>query len=813
MADIDTTFTEDDSLTIPEVLPLLPVRDIVIFPYMIVPLFVGREKSIKAVDEALSKDRLIFLTTQKDISKEEPEAEDLYTFGTVGMIMRMLKLPDGRVKVLVQGLSRAKINTFLQTKPYFSVDNTKVKFEQTKDVSIETEALMRNVRDLLEKLSSLGKVVFPEIMMVLENVKDPGRLADLVAANLGLEPDEAQAVLEIIDPLKRLDKVNELLTKELQLSQMQAKIQTQAKEEMDKSQREYYLREQLKAIKSELGEYDESGDEFEEFREKIKKAKMPEESEKEALKQLDKLEMMHPDAAEASIIRTYLEWLVDLPWSKHTKDNIDLVKAKEILDEDHYDLEKVKERILEYLAVRKLKKKTKGPILCFLGPPGVGKTSLGKSIAKSMGREFVRVSFGGIKDEAEIRGHRRTYVGAMPGRIIQGMKQAGSTNPVFMMDEIDKIGMDFRGDPSAALLEVLDPEQNDSFSDHYLNVPFDLSKVMFVMTANQIDPIPGPLKDRMEIITLPGYTEEEKIVIARKYILPRQIEENGLNDKLIAIPDETLRKAISEYTREAGLRNLEREVAKMCRKVAKNVASGAKNLTTVEPDKLSDYLGTPRFLPDTEKEADAVGLATGLAWTPVGGEILHVEATIMNGKGALILTGHLGDVMKESAQAAFSYIRSNANTLGLATDFYKTVDLHIHVPAGAIPKDGPSAGITIASALISALTKKKISKDVAMTGELTLRGRVLPIGGLKEKCLAAMRSNIKKVLIPDRNKKDLDDIPDEVKQKMKLVLVSNMDEVVSHIFKNEDIKKKAAQRKKPAKKSGKTASGIAGEEV
>lgn len=784
MAEIDQNFKDEDQLTIPEVLPLLPVRDIVVFPYMIVPLFVGRDRSISAVDAALAKDRLIFMTTQKDITKEDPEAEDLYTFGTVGMIMRMLKLPDGRVKILVQGIARAKINTFIQTKPSFSVNVTKVEFTQTEDVSIETEALMRNVRDLLEKLSSLGKMVFPEMMMVLENVSDPGRLADLVAANLGLEAEEAQGVLETLNPLERLEKVNELLTKELQLSQMQAKIQTQAKEEMDKSQREYYLREQLKAIKTELGDIEEASDEFEELLNNIKKANMPENAEKETIKQLDKLEMMHPDAAEASVIRTYIEWLIEIPWGKQTKDTIDLSKAKDILDNDHYGLDKIKERILEYLAVRKLKKTTKGPILCFIGPPGVGKTSLGKSIARAMGREFVRMSLGGIKDEAEIRGHRRTYVGAMPGRIIQGMKQAGSSNPVFMLDEIDKIGMDFRGDPSSALLEVLDPEQNNSFSDHYLNVPYDLSKVMFIMTANVSDSIPSPLKDRMEVITLPGYTEEEKVVITRKYLLPRQVEENGLNDKLIAMPDETLRKTIAEYTREAGLRNLEREVAKICRKVAKNVATGEKKLTTVKPEKLSDYLGTPVYLAETEKEADSIGLATGLAWTPVGGEILHIEASIMNGKGQLILTGHLGEVMKESAQAAFSYIRTKTKELGLKEDFYKTIDLHIHVPAGAIPKDGPSAGITIATALISALTKTKIDKNLAMTGELTLRGRILPIGGLKEKCLAAMRSNITKVLIPDRNKKDLDDIPVEVKKKLKIVLVSHMDEVIENVFNN-----------------------------
>ncbi|OGP23439.1 MAG: endopeptidase La [Deltaproteobacteria bacterium GWB2_55_19] len=784
---------EEEQLVIPEVLPLLPVRDVVIFPFMIVPLFVGRERSINAVDAALTKDRLIFTATQKDISKEDPDPEDLYTSGTVCMIMRMLKLPDGRVKILVQGLTRAQVTSFAQTKPSYTVNISKTKEAPAPAPTLEVEALMRNVKEQLEKLSTLGKVIFQEVMMVLDNITDPGRMADLVAANLGLKIEEAQAVLETLEPIKRLEKVNDFLVKELQVAQMQVKIQSQAKEEMDKTQREYYLREQMRAIKNELGDIEESSEDMEEFREKIRKAKMPSEVEKEAYKQADRLEMMHPDAAEAALIRTYLEWLVDLPWSKQTKDTIDIDKAKKVLDTDHYDLEKIKERILEYLAVRKLQAKTKGPILCFVGPPGVGKTSLGRSIAKAMGRGFVRISLGGIKDEAEIRGHRRTYVGALPGRIIQGIKQAGTNNPVFMMDEIDKIGMDFRGDPSSALLEVLDPEQNYAFSDHYLNLPFDLSKVMFITTANMADPIPEPLLDRMELINLPGYTEEEKLEIAKKYIVPRQVKEHGLTKKLLTIQDETLKLVISGYTHEAGLRNLEREVAALCRKVAKRVASGKTGLTAITPKVLQELLGIPKYLPEAEQETDEIGVATGLAWTPVGGEILHIEATIMNGKGQLTLTGHLGDVMKESAHAALSYARSRAKEFNLQPDFYKDLDLHIHVPSGAIPKDGPSAGITMATALISALTQRPINKDIAMTGEITLRGRVLPIGGIKEKCLAALRAKIRTIIIPERNKKDLEEIPKDIRKQLTFIPVKHMDEVLKAIFRG--MPKKAAPGK------------------
>ncbi|CAG1064870.1 ATP-dependent Lon protease [uncultured bacterium] len=793
---------EEEQLEIPDALPLLPVRDVVIFPFMIVPLFVGRERSINAVDSALTKDRLVFTATQKDITKEDPDPEDLYRTGTVCMIMRMLKLPDGRVKILVQGLSRAQIKDFTQTRPSYTVAIDKIKEPAVEPVPVEIEALMRNVREQLEKLASLGKVVFQEVMMVLDNIVDPGRMADLVAANLGLKIDEAQSVLETLDPIKRLEKVNDYLIKELQVAQMQVKIQSQAKEEMDKTQREYYLREQMRAIKNELGDMEEPSEELDEFRDKIKKSKMPPDVEKEAMKQVDRLEMMHPDAAEAALIRTYLEWLVDLPWAKQTKDQIDIEKARKVLDTDHYNLEKVKERILEYLAVRKLQPKTKGPILCFVGPPGVGKTSLGRSIAKAMGRNFVRISLGGIKDEAEIRGHRRTYVGALPGRIIQGIKQAGTNNPVFMMDEIDKIGMDFRGDPSSALLEVLDPEQNYAFSDHYLNLPFDLSKVMFITTANMADPIPEPLLDRMELINLPGYTEEEKLEIAKKFILPRQVKEHGLSKKLITMQDEAVKKIISQYTREAGLRNLEREIAAICRKVAKKVASGRTAITNVNPKVVQEFLGIPKFIAEAEQEVDEVGVATGLAWTPVGGEILYIEATIMNGKGQLTLTGHLGDVMKESAHAALSYARSRADLFKLKPDFYKDLDIHIHVPSGAIPKDGPSAGITMAASLISALTQTPVDKDVAMTGEITLRGRVLPIGGVKEKCLAALRAKITNIILPDRNRKDIEDIPKDIRKKLNFIFVKHMDDVLKVIFKKHKLPTPKPSSKVKSKATG-----------
>lgn len=769
---------ETKEVEIPDTLPVLPVRDIVIFPYMILPLFVGRDISIKAIDHALNTNRMVLLLAQRDLNVETPTTDDLYLMGTVCMIMRMLKLPDGRVKVLVQGLSKARVSEFVQQEPFFVAGIVKVTEEKPAEATIENEALIRSVKEQMDKAVALGKTVLPDVMVVIENIEDPGRLADLITANLGLKTDQAQEILEMSDPVKRLMRVGEILGREVQLLTIQQKIQTEARGEIDKTQREYFLREQLKAIQRELGDIDERAEEVREFRKKIDDAKMPEKVMKEAEKQLRRLEKMHPDSAEAGTIRTYLEWLTELPWSKSTEDQLDIHKAEKVLNEDHYDLEKVKERILEYLSVRKLKAKMKGPILCFIGPPGVGKTSLGRSISRSLGREFVRLSLGGVRDEAEIRGHRRTYVGALPGRIIQGMKQAGTNNPVFMLDEIDKIGSDFRGDPSSALLEVLDPEQNNSFADHYLAVPFDLSNVMFITTGNLTDTIPGPLRDRMEILYLSGYTEEEKLEIAKKYLIPKQLDEHGITTKILQIRDSAVRQIISHYTREAGVRNLEREIANLCRKVAKRVAEGQEEKFNVSAQNIHKYLGVPKYLPEEEMKVSEVGVATGLAWTEAGGDVIYVEAIMMKGKGNLTLTGQLGDVMKESAQAALSYIKSRAQSLGLNEESFSNADMHIHVPAGAIPKDGPSAGITMATSIASALTGRPVRKDIAMTGEVTLRGRVLPIGGLKEKTLAAKRMGIKTVIIPNRNKKDLDDLPKYVKEGMTFEIVETMDDVL-----------------------------------
>jgi ATP-dependent Lon protease len=640
-------------------------------------------------------------------------------------------------------------------------------------------------------------------MGVVEGIEDPGRLADLIASNIGLKTEQAQEILEIIDPIHRLKRVSEILGREIELLTVQQKIQSEARGEIDKTQREYYLREQLKAIQKELGDIDERAEEIKEFRKKVEDAKMPEKVLKEAEKQLKRLEKMHPDSAEAATVRTYLDWLVELPWDKSTTDNLDIKAAEKVLNEDHYDLEKVKERILEYLSVRKLKEKMKGPILCFIGPPGVGKTSLGRSIARALGREFARMSLGGMRDEAEIRGHRRTYVGALPGRIIQGIKTSGTNNPVFMLDEIDKIGMDFRGDPSSALLEVLDPEQNFSFVDHYLTVPFDLSKVMFITTGNLVDTIPSPLRDRMEIIYLSGYTTEEKLGIAKNYLIPKQLEEHGISKKILRITDPGLRNLISQYTREAGVRNLEREIANVCRKVAKKIAEGKDKMFVISSENIHRYLGVPKYLPEEEMEKDEVGVSTGLAWTETGGDIIYVEATPMKGKGHLTLTGQLGDVMKESAQAALSYIRSRSTTLGIKDDIFSKTDLHIHVPAGAIPKDGPSAGITMATAIASAITGRAVRKDIAMTGEVTLRGRVLPIGGLKEKTLAAKRMGIKKVIIPKRNRKDLEDIPKYIKKDMEFVFAETMDEVLKAALKknSQESKNTANSQKSQVKKT------------
>jgi ATP-dependent Lon protease len=785
----------EKEIEIPGNLPVLPVRDIVVFPYMILPLFVGREMSIKAIEYSLNENRTVLLLAQKDLNIENPTPEDLYSVGTVAIIMRMLKLPDGRVKILVQGLTKARALSFSQTEPFFKADIEKIGEIKPHELLIEDEAQIRNVKEQLEKIVSLGKTVLPDIMGVVENIEDPGRLADLVASNLGLKTEQAQEVLEILDPTQRLKRVTEILAREIELLTVQQKIQSEARGEIDKTQREYFLREQLKAIQKELGDIDERAEEIREFRKKIEEAKMPEKVMKEAEKQLKRLEKMHPDSAESATVRTYLDWLVELPWSKSTKDNLDIKAAEKVLNEDHYDLEKVKERILEYLSVRKLKEKMKGPILCFIGPPGVGKTSLGKSIARALGREFVRMSLGGIRDEAEIRGHRRTYVGALPGRIIQGIKTSGTNNPVFMLDEIDKIGMDFRGDPSSALLEVLDPEQNNTFTDHYLTVPFDLSNVMFITTGNLVDTIPSPLRDRMEIIYLSGYTTEEKLGIAKYFLIPKQLEEHGINNKVLKISESGLRNLISQYTREAGVRNLEREIANLCRKVAKKIAEGKDKNFVISSLNINKYLGVPKFLPEEEMEKDEVGVATGLAWTETGGDIIYVEATTMKGKGTLTLTGQLGDVMKESAQAALSYIRSRSGKLGIKDEIFSKTDLHIHVPAGAIPKDGPSAGITIATSIASALTGRPVNKNIALTGEVTLRGRVLPIGGLKEKTLAAKRMGIKRVIIPKRNKKDLEDIPKYIKKDMEFIFAETMDDVLKFSLK-QDHKHKQGPAKK-----------------
>ncbi|MCE5195226.1 MAG: endopeptidase La [Nitrospiraceae bacterium] len=793
MANVAEKEEKNKEIEIPGTLPVLPVRDIVVFPYMILPLFVGRDMSIKAIEHALTTNKLIMLLAQKDLNTESPKPEDLYKVGTVGLIMRMLKLPDGRVKILIQGISKAKASNFVQEEPFYTADIKKINETKPQEITIEIEATMRTVKEQIDKTVSLGKNVLPDILIVIENLDDPGKLADLIASNIGLKTEQAQEVLEIMDTVQRLKKVSEILNREIELLTVQQKIQTEVRGEIDKTQREYFLREQLKAIQKELGDIDERGEEVREFKKKIIAAKMPEKVQKEAEKQLKRLEKMHPDSAEAGTIRTYLEWLVELPWSKSTKDNLDIKAAKKVLDKDHYDLEKVKERILEYLSVRKLRKeKMKGPILCFIGPPGVGKTSLGKSIAKSLGREFVRMSLGGVRDEAEIRGHRRTYVGALPGRIIQGIKNAGTNNPVMMLDEIDKVGTDFRGDPSSALLEVLDPEQNNTFMDHYLTVPFDLSKVMFITTGNIVDTIPGPLRDRMEIIFLSGYTEEEKLAITKTYLLSKQLEEHGITEKILKITDSAILAVISQYTREAGVRNLEREIAHICRKVAKKIAENKQKQFVITAKNINQYLGVQKYLREEEMEKDEIGVSTGLAWTEAGGDIIYIEATTMKGKGSLTLTGQLGDVMKESAQAALSYVRSKARSLGINDETFSKTDLHIHVPAGAIPKDGPSAGITMATSIASALTGKPVRKDIAMTGEVTLRGRVLPIGGLKEKALAAKRMGIKTIIIPKRNKKDLEDIPKYVKKDVQFLFADTMNDVLKHALKG--VKRRKNQR-------------------
>jgi len=785
---------EMDDIVIPETLPMLPVRDVVVFPFMILPLFVGRESSIKAVNEAISRDRLIFLSSQKEIADDNPTPEGIYNVGTVAMVMRMRKLPDGRIKILAQGIAKATISAYEQSVPFYQVKIAKIEETYAGETRTEDESIMRSVREQLEKVINLGKILSPDILMVIEEISDPGRLADLVTSNLGLKVSEAQEILETQDAVARLTKVRDLLAKELEVLNMQQKIKGSNKEEVGKNQREQFLRDQIRAIKNELGENDPRADEMNELRARVESAPMTDEIRTEALKQLGRLERMHPDASEASIIRTYLDWLCDLPWTKGSEDKLNLIEAKKILDEDHYDLQKVKERILEFLAVRKLRKTNKGPILLLSGPPGVGKTSLGKSIARSMGRQFIRISLGGVHDEAEIRGHRRTYVGALPGRLIQALKQAGTNNPVIMLDEIDKLGRDYKGDPSSALLEVLDPEQNFSFRDHYLNLPFDLSNVMFIATANMLDTIPGPLRDRMETIQLAGYSEEDKVRIAKQYIIRKQVEENGITGDSIEFTDEGIAKIISEYTREAGLRNLERLVGTCARKVAHDFATwdGAHAFPKVKvgPKEIERFLGPPKYLATDVREENEVGVVTGLAWTQMGGEVLEVEATMMRGRGGVILTGSLGDVMKESCHAAMSWIRANAKSLGITDDTFTKNEIHIHFPSGAIPKDGPSAGITITTAIVSLLTGNPVRRDVAMTGEVSLKGKVLPIGGLKEKALAAMRHGAKKVVIPFRNEKDLVEIPEEYKKKLEFVAVKNVSEVLEHALVHSPFRRK-----------------------
>ena len=768
---------EEQQVKIPKTLPVLPLRDTIVFPYIISPLSVAREMSIKAIDHSLSENRMILLVAQKDKSDDDPAVQDLYRVGTVSIIMRMLKLPDNRIRILVQGVARAFIDEFLTGGPFLKARLNVPHEKIAEEKPLEKEALMRNVKHALERTASLGKNIPSEVMVIANNLEDAGRLADLAASNLELKIDDAQGILEILDPVARLKRVNELIKRELDLLSVQREIDSQTMDEIDRSKKEYYLRQQMKAIMTELGEGNELSEEVENLREKAKSKNPPVYVMEEIEKQLKKLENMHPDSAETAMLRNYLDWLTGLPWGVETKDSMDLKKAKQILNEDHYGLEKVKERILEYLSVRKLKKKMKGPILCFVGPPGVGKTSLGKSIARALGRNFVRMSLGGIKDEAEIRGHRRTYVGAMPGRILQGIFQSGSNNPLYMMDEVDKIGADYRGDPSSALLEVLDPEQNNAFKDHYLDITFDLSNVMFITTANILDPIQPAFRDRMEVIELSGYTEEEKMMIAKKHLIPKQVEENGLTSKKVIFSDNAVLMIIKKYTREAGLRNLEREIASICRKVAKSVAEGKTGATKIIASSLETFLGPPKIFLEESLTKDQVGVATGLAWTASGGDILFVEATTMKGRGQLILTGQLGDVMKESAQAALSYARSKSSEFNIPEDYFANVDIHIHVPEGAIPKDGPSAGITMATAMLSAFTNRPVKRDVAMTGEITLRGNVLPVGGVKEKVLAARRANIMTLILPATNKKNLSDIPKQLIKNMKFKFVSDIREV------------------------------------
>ncbi|HEY8391970.1 MAG TPA: endopeptidase La [Capillibacterium sp.] len=757
-------------------LPLLPLRGVIVFPYVIIHLDVGREKSVSALEEAMVNNRLIVLAAQHQAKTDEPEPDDIYKLGTLAEVKQLLKLPDGTMRVLVEGLNRVKVQSYLQRDPHYRVLVEKV--EESTAITPELQALMRTTYFQFEQYIKNCKRIQPDVLASVSRIEEPGRLADVIASHLNLKVEDKQALLEAITPGERLEKLYAILVNELEIIEMERKIHLRVRKQMEKNQKEYYLREQMKAIQKELGEQDERMAEAEELRARVAEQNLPEEVRQKALKEIDRLEKMPPLVAEAAVVRNYLDWLLALPWNTYTEDHLDLEKAEAILNEDHYGLDKVKERILEFLAVRKLTKSLKGPILCLVGPPGVGKTSLARSIARAMDRKFVRFSLGGVRDEAEIRGHRRTYVGALPGKIIQLMRQVGTKNPVFLLDEIDKMSMDFRGDPSAALLEVLDPEQNNAFGDHYLEVNFDLSQVFFITTANTTYNIPRPLLDRMEIIQIAGYTEEEKVEIAKRHLLPKQRREHGLAENQLILTDAVLAEVIRSYTRESGVRNLERELAAICRKTARQLVSNQVTAVRVSKQNLHKFLGIPKFRYGVKEEDDRVGVATGLAWTEVGGEILTIEVSAVKGKGQLLLTGKLGEVMRESAQAAVSYIRSRAATLGIPEDFHENTDLHIHVPEGAIPKDGPSAGITMATAVVSALSGVPVRSDVAMTGEITLRGRILPIGGLKEKVLAAHRAGIKTVIIPKENQKDLEEIPPQVARKLRFVLAETMDVVL-----------------------------------
>jgi len=766
----------DEIKKISEELSILPLKGTVVFPSLIIPLVITDQRYAKLIDDTLMGGKVIGLFAQKDPELENPGPNDIHKIGTAGTILKMLRFPDGSVRFLVQGLTRIKIKRFIKEDPFLTA-----RVEPLEDLieeSVEMEALNRTILELLKRVVNLAPYLPDDLQISALNTEDPGKLSDLISSNLNITLAQKQDLLETLEVKDRLKKLTLYLNKEVEVLELSRKIQSQAATEMGKMQRDYILREQLKAIQKELGESDERTQEVEEFKKKIEEAKMPQEAREAALKELDRLSKMNPAAAEYTVSRTYLDWLVNLPWSSGTQDNLDIKEAKRVLDEDHYDLEKVKERILEYLAVRKLKSDLKGPILCFVGPPGVGKTSLGMSIARALGRKFNRISLGGMHDEAEIRGHRRTYIGSLPGRVLQGIRRTGSNNPVFMLDEVDKIGQDFRGDPAAALLEVLDPEQNHTFSDHYLEVPFDLSKVMFITTANILDPIPAVLRDRMEVLELPGYTDLEKLQIAKKYLIPKELDNHGLKEENLSFQDQALKKIINDYTKESGLRNLDREIATICRKVAKKVASDEVKKVEITSNNLHEYLGPPKFFQEVLERTSQIGVVPGLAWTSTGGEILFVEATKMRGKKSLTLTGHLGEVMKESAQIALSYVRSTSHRWGIPEDFFEKYDIHVHVPAGSIPKDGPSAGITMATAITSLLSERPVKPYLAMSGEITLRGQVLPIGGLKEKTLAAYRAGIKTIILSKHNEKDLEEVPEEIKKKIKFVFVETVDEVL-----------------------------------